>query len=162
VVADEGAHPGVGRGGDAAAVDVSQRLAALNDWLPERQRAFPQWIDHYAGGRDGWDFSAASLDLLQAVLLDHVHTVEEFEQPEHSDLVEGAVWYLGEVFNREAGTQWWYNDGEQDPMDPFIGRPYVTRFKPTDESGLPYYTLQNTVRRATPGYLRGRLDFFNS
>ncbi|MCW2640732.1 MAG: hypothetical protein JWP76_3038 [Dactylosporangium sp.] len=133
----------------------------LDRWLPERQKVFPQWLADHAQGLDGWDFSAESLDLLQAVVLDHLKTLEDFGRPENHDLVDGAVWYLGEVFGREAGTHWSYIDGEPSPDNMWIGRPFVERLTPRENSTVPYYTLRITVLNAEPGYLRGRLAFFN-
>jgi hypothetical protein len=98
---------------------------------------------------------------LQAVVLGHLKTLEDFGRPEHHDLVEGSVWYLGEVFGREAGTHWSYIDGESNPDNMWIGRPFVERFTPRENSTVPYYTLRVTVLHAEPGYLRGRLAFFN-
>jgi len=132
----------------------------LDRWLPEREPSFPQWIANYAHGAGGWDFSAPSLDLLQAVVLDHLKTLEDFDRPEHQDLIEGAVWYLGEVFRRETGAYWRYYDGEPNPDNPYVGRPFVERLTPREDSALPHITLQAAVLRATPGYLRERLAFF--
>jgi hypothetical protein len=132
----------------------------LDRWLPERERAFPQWVAHYAQGAGGWDFSAESLDLLQAVLLDRLKTLEDFELAEHQDFIDGAMWYVGEVFRRESGAHWKYYGGEPNPNNPYAGRPFVARLTPRENDDLPHLALQATVQRATPGYLRNSLAFF--
>jgi hypothetical protein len=132
----------------------------LDRWLSEREQMFPQWIVDYADGAGGWDFSADSLDLMQAVLLDRLKTLEDFDRPEHQDFVEGAMWYVGEVFRRETGARWEYYDGEPTSDNPYVGRPFVKRFTPSETASLPRIELQATVERATPGYLRDGLTFF--
>ncbi|MDQ3475408.1 MAG: hypothetical protein M3492_03455 [Actinomycetota bacterium] len=40
----------------------------MTNWLAGRETAFPQWRSDYAGSDDGpWDFSAESLDGLEAL-----------------------------------------------------------------------------------------------
>jgi hypothetical protein len=144
------------------AVPRTDRSPFLDRWLPERERAFPLWIVDYAGGTGGFDFSAESLDLLQAVVLGRLATPEDVDRAENRDLVDGAVWYLGEVFRRAAGGHWRYYEGEPDPVNMYAGRPFVKRLTPTESSIVPHLALQATVQVGTPGYLRDRLAFFIS
>jgi hypothetical protein len=132
----------------------------LDRWLSERDGAFPRWIADHAEGADGWDFSAESLDLLQAVVLGRLKTLEDFDRPENHDFIDGAAWYLGEVFRRAAGGHWTYYEGEPSPVNMYVGRPFVERLTPRETSSVPYLTLQATVQVGTPGYLRDRLAFF--
>lgn len=145
-------------------VDVVERTggsAYLDRWLPERETAFPRWLADYARDVPGdWDFSADSVNLLERVVVGRLKTLDDFEVPANHDFVEGAVWYLGEVFCRHSGMRWHYNEGEPDPDNMWIGRPYVDRTGPNANAAVPYYTLRNTVRHNYPGYLRERIDFF--
>ncbi|HEX6684791.1 MAG TPA: hypothetical protein VF062_18445 [Candidatus Limnocylindrales bacterium] len=133
----------------------------LRQWLAEREKAFPQWVADYAPGTSGWDFSAASLDLLEAVVLAKLQACEDMDRPENADFVQGAIWYLGETFRHEGGAEWTHVQGEPSPTDFYTGRPYVKRLNPRNDD-VPYWTLWTTIGRVEPGYLRGRLEFFNS
>src|SRR6266545_3306186 len=125
-------------------------LASLEQAVADRRAVGPSWSPT----------KEPTPGLLQAVVLDHLKTLEDFDRPEHQDLIEGAVWYLGEVFRRETGAYWRYYDGEPNPDNPYVGRPFVERLTPREDSALPHITLQAAVLRATPGYLRERLAFF--
>jgi hypothetical protein len=65
-----------------------------------------------------------------------------------------------EVFRRETGARWTYYGGVPNPDNPYSGLPFVQRLTPREDDAVPYLTLQATVMRATPGYLRDSLAFF--
>lgn len=80
------------------------------DFIPEPQPAekwaaverdrFPQWVAHYGGGRR-WDFSAASLDNLGHLILEHCPAgTGLLAAPPGDDFIDGVVWYFGETLHR--------------------------------------------------------------
>ncbi|WP_225801000.1 hypothetical protein [Streptomyces sp. NK15101] len=95
------------------------RLAA---WLGEQEGRFEDWSRDHGGG---WDFGERSLDRLEAVIREHITSVDDLFAHEHTPLVQVACWYVGEVHRRAAGTEWRM---DPDPADshPWSGRPYVT------------------------------------
>ncbi|MFH8624689.1 hypothetical protein ACH4A8_22835 [Streptomyces vietnamensis] len=93
----------------------------LTAWLDEQRGDFEDWSRRHGGG---WDFREGSLDRVEALIREHVTSVEDLFAHEHTPLVQVACWYVGEVHNRTRGTQWRM---DPDPADthPWSGRPYV-------------------------------------
>jgi hypothetical protein len=122
-----------GRGGHSehgGHSEVANGHASLADWL----QALPPVLD-----RLGWfvpagfrpDFSADSLDVVEAVLAEQVTLAPTGEWPADTGLVESASAYLGEALLRVAGGRW---DWDADPSSPTHDLPLV-RFD--DTLGLP-------------------------
>ncbi|ROQ26346.1 hypothetical protein EDD98_5976 [Streptomyces sp. PanSC19] len=102
---------------DAAHAD-NPRLAA---WLREQRDRFDGWSRDHGGG---WDFGERSLDRVEALVREHLTSVDDLFAREHTPLVQVACWYVGEVHNRARGTEWRM---DPDPVDshPWSRRPYV-------------------------------------
>lgn len=141
----------------------------LVEWLSNRETAFGRWVDTYGDQLGPWDFTPGSLDQLESVMLDRVGSVDALGAAEQADLVDGAVWYVGEVALRHGGAVWRYAPVGSDPeaaelaeSNPWVGRPYVWQNKPEGKAAIPYGELRATVRARTPGTLRQRFDLFSS
>ncbi|MFF6776700.1 hypothetical protein ACFY8W_24575 [Streptomyces sp. NPDC012637] len=93
----------------------------LSAWLTEQQGRFEDWSRHHGGG---WDFGERSLDRLEALIREHVTSVDDLFAREATPLVQVACWYVGEVHNRTRGTQW-RMDPEPADSHPWSARPYV-------------------------------------
>ncbi|MCX5394997.1 hypothetical protein [Streptomyces sp. NBC_00094] len=102
---------------DTAHAD-NPRLAA---WLAEQQDRFDGW-NHRHGG--GWDFTERSLDRMEALVREHVTSVDDLFAREHTPMIQVACWYVGEVHNRTRGTEW-RMDPEPADTHPWSKRPYV-------------------------------------
>ncbi|MET9676109.1 hypothetical protein ABZY68_23905 [Streptomyces sp. NPDC006482] len=102
---------------DTAHAD-NPRLAA---WLAEQQDRFDGW-NHRHGG--GWDFTERSLDRMEALVREHVTSVDDLFAREHTPMIQVACWYVGEVHNRTCGTEW-RMDPEPADTHPWSKRPYV-------------------------------------
>lgn len=70
----------------------------MNEWLATQERAFPEWVRRYGGGTV-WDFSVDSIETL-------AHTV--FHVGPNPAFLDGAAWYCGETFRRNAPSRWEY------------------------------------------------------
>ncbi|WP_114560357.1 hypothetical protein [Desertihabitans aurantiacus] len=144
---------------DLRVADLPQP-AWLTGWLDERSAAFAGWAEQHRGS---WDFSTASLDSLETVLLEHLDSPEAVSAAARTPLVDGAVWYLGEVLCRTRDARWHYF--EPDPANPptaFAGRPHVTQDRPDGASVVPFGLLRAAVRARRPGELRRRAEAFGS
>ncbi|RCK69294.1 hypothetical protein DT076_10335 [Desertihabitans brevis] len=143
--------------GDLRVEDLPQP-AWLAGWLAERSAAFAGWAEQHRGS---WDFSTASLDALETLLLEHLGSPEAVSAAARTPLVDGAVWYLGEVLCRTRDARWHYF--EPDPANPpnaFVGRPHVTQDRPDGASVVPLGLLRAAVRARRPGELRRRAEAF--
>lgn len=133
----------------------------LIEWLKERQLAFGGWVERYGADLGPWDFSPESLDALETVVCQALTCEGDFDEPTNHELVEGAVWYYGEVAQLAKNATWRHNRGAPDPHNPYVGRPYVKRTVRDSHARVPIFTLQNAVDLARPGYLREGFDAFD-
>lgn len=89
----------------------------LKEWTAARQTSFEQWASETGGG---WDFTIESVDRLEALIRDRFTSSGDVEAAQGTEFVQGAYWYLGEVFVRVHGLQWQQRPGN-DPEDlPFV------------------------------------------
>ncbi|MEV4759355.1 hypothetical protein AB0J86_30265 [Micromonospora sp. NPDC049559] len=127
--------------------------AELDAWLAERKAGFAAWLTEYAPRPERWDFSVASLDELEEVLLRLVPAPEELAA--RAEFAEGASWYLGEVFRPVLSARWRYHPGEPDPENMFVGRPFLEQPVPNGRTVVPFVLLKGVLARREPGLLRG-------
>ncbi|MFF6802095.1 hypothetical protein [Streptomyces sp. NPDC012616] len=117
-------------------------------WLGVRAREFARWTDEAGPAADGgrhWDFSPASLDLLETVLRERFDDSAGLLGAKSGALVQGAVWYLGEVVRRARdGVVWQYRPRTR--FDEPLG---TAMFHAADEIYL------DTPRVAQPGLREG-------
>lgn len=122
----------------------------LRNWLAEREAGFAGWVARWAPD-EMWDFSPSSLDRLSELLVRLLGSPQALKDPVNSDLVDGAVWYLGEAFRRAGGGDWsWKDEPGEQPMS------YVVNLGRNNRSQLPLAQLRNGMR--TPGYLHARCE----
>ncbi|MEU2428549.1 hypothetical protein ABZ611_03355 [Streptomyces sp. NPDC007861] len=96
----------------------------LTGWLAEQRDRFDDWDRREGRHGGGWDFSEPSLDRMEALIREHITGPDELFAQEHTELVQVACWYVGEVHNRTRGTQW-RMDPEPADTHPWSKRPYV-------------------------------------
>lgn len=138
----------------------------LEEWLADREAEFTTWAEEAEGaadrGADGtadrWDFGAASLDDLAAVLRSRYGSDDELtEAGEEGTFVDGAVWYAGEVARRTMGAVWqappsWVDDEpdddeeeeENEGEDLWYGSPFVKhpdRYMPVTDVPMARFHL---------------------
>ncbi|NBE56743.1 hypothetical protein [Streptomyces boluensis] len=76
----------------------------LNQWLTAQENAFPAWRQATGGT---WDFTPASLDRLEDVLLSRYAGYEEADAAHEDPFMSVAVWYLGETVRRAHPDAVW-------------------------------------------------------
>ncbi|MER6014709.1 hypothetical protein [Streptomyces bluensis] len=81
----------------------------LNAWLEAARTAFASLASE-TGGR--WDYSPASLDRLERLLLSRYATWDAIYHHPDDPVLKAAAWYLGEVVVLHHGAIWaWNPDG---------------------------------------------------
>ncbi|MFF5788060.1 hypothetical protein ACFY8P_24250 [Streptomyces sp. NPDC012693] len=147
----------------------------LRAWLAEQRGAFDDWSRRHGGG---WDFGERSLDRVEALVREHVTSVDDLFAREHTPMIQVACWYVGEVHNRTRGTRW-RMDPEPAGSHPWSARPYVVPpfarlHAYVDPEGIDYdarprhhplsgfLALLQEEPTALPGALRRELDDYES
>ncbi|MER6142033.1 hypothetical protein ABT174_18640 [Streptomyces sparsogenes] len=106
------------------------RHPELVAWLTERLQAFPHWA-HRAGGTDLFDFTPASLGVLDDLIRETFDDADDIDSATRlGDFVQGAVWYVGEMMCRTHGMVWQYTP---EPLDDGTFPPL---FDPADTPAL--------------------------
>lgn len=130
--------------------------AALQRWLSRCEAAFPDWVAaHAPDGR--WDFSRASLGMLEETLRRVTPTSAELAAPSRRGFRDVAAWYLGEVLCRGLGGRWNLDPEEADEEDPVIT---VDDLGPFSAWTTPVPALDGALE--TPGFLALLYDNFAS
>lgn len=80
----------------------------LKEWTAARQAAFEEWAAETGGE---WDFTMESVDRLEALIRDRFASSSEVEAAQDTPFVQGAYWYLGEVFVRVHQLEWQQRPG---------------------------------------------------
>jgi hypothetical protein len=118
----------------------------LRRWLGEREAGFEAWVRDY-GGDAVWDFSPDSLGSLEALVVQRGSTPEQLlDDQDNAPLVDGALWYLGEVYRHGRALPWEYARG--DTADPTVGHVEVLD------------VLTRVLTTVDPGALRRSYDAF--
>ncbi|WP_050514540.1 hypothetical protein [Streptomyces rimosus] len=94
----------------------------LNSWLAAQRAAFPAWSKELG---DEWDFSLASVGLLEDALKSRYADRHEADIDRDSPFAAVAAWYLGEVFVRNLGLVWRCVPEEPPTPPPAGGYPVV-------------------------------------
>ncbi|MFG2490421.1 hypothetical protein ACGFSD_05000 [Streptomyces caniferus] len=66
------------------------------------------WWAEEAGGRERWNFTLKSLDLLEALLRESFPTVEDYHEASDEPFWVMAAWYLGKCIVECKDAQWQY------------------------------------------------------
>ncbi|MFC7549405.1 hypothetical protein [Plantactinospora sp. GCM10030261] len=124
----------------------------LRRWLAERESGFLRWAARWAPeGR--WDFSTSSLDELGELLVRVLGDESGLRDPANRDFVDGAIWYVGEVYRRVGGGQWSWEAKDGKPPVPLLVNLGGRR-----RSQAPLVQLE--MGMGTSGYLRSRCESF--
>lgn len=118
----------------------------LRAWQAYREQAFPAWVqEHSADGP--WDFTADSLDRLEALVIRRIPTPDALDDPGTKDFVDAAAWYLGEVLLRARGSGGWMfrSQDPAGPPDMFAGRPFLDSGTSRTSSTIPEIAITNLV-----------------
>jgi hypothetical protein len=111
------------------------------DFMPEGLARFFDRLPPAVG--DKLDYSAQSLDVLEAWLLDRYPDYEATRPRTESLVLDGAARYFGETFRKHLGGKWWI-----DPEGKIMGgRPLVKGFRSDQGSTCPLCDVTTAVDR---------------
>ncbi len=146
------AHPGwapVKEHTLADGLSAAPPSAVLDDWLAHQQQHFPEWVAHYGGD---CDYTPESIGRLTALVIKITPTVEAYKDPANADFVEGAIYYLGEMFRRGSASRWVYREFREE------GDPVAANFKiqmnDNETFTAPYALLWRMIDLNDPGRTR--------
>ncbi|KUN94026.1 hypothetical protein [Streptomyces caeruleatus] len=92
----------------------------LRAWLAAREGAHAVWAARTSFG-GVLDFSPASLTILDDLVRETADSMEEITDRRMTPFVQGAIWYVGEVFCRHKGMVWKYiPDLVSGQLEPFF------------------------------------------
>ena len=99
----------------------------LSRWLTTRRERFGAWAAD-TGRAQELDFSSASLVPLSQVIRERIPSEAALDAQIEDDLVQGAIWYLGEVARIHRAARWRYtSDPDGTSENPSVGRPWVAQ-----------------------------------
>lgn len=122
-------------------------------WLMEMDNAIAAFKDSLAPGvRSRLDGSEASLDVLEALILERYPTPADTRKPGEAAFLDGAARYVGEVIREHTGSKWTMR--HDDPRFVFHGLPILAgagKLKNVPECPLSLVTA--STDRRTGKYL---------
>lgn len=127
--------------------------AVLDDWLARMEERLPDWA---ANTGENWDYSPDSITRLIDVVLRVTPTGEALRDPANADFVEGASYYLGEVFRRGCPSRWVYREF-RDEGDPITAN-FKIQLKDDEGSTGPFNLLSLAITDGEPGPTRAYYD----
>ena len=86
--------------------------------LREDEEGFQYWLSHMDDAldaflkglpkevREGCDYSAGSLDVLEGFLLSKYPSVDAIKGPSEAEFIDGVSRYLGETYRKSLGGRW--------------------------------------------------------
>ncbi|NIJ10862.1 hypothetical protein FHU38_001206 [Saccharomonospora amisosensis] len=89
-------------------------------WIGERQHDHERWAEQtsYAGVLD---FTPASLGIVDDLIREFANSMEELTDQRMTAFIQGAIWYVGEVFRRHRKMVWKYiPDIVSGELEPFF------------------------------------------
>ncbi|MFP8944210.1 hypothetical protein ACLIYM_22605 [Streptomyces fenghuangensis] len=90
-------------------------------WIAERRDAHERWAAQTSFA-DALDFTPASLGILDHLVRETANSMEELTDRRMTPFVQGAIWYVGEVFRRHREMVWKYiPDIVSGELEPFFG-----------------------------------------
>lgn len=97
------------------------RHPGLLRWMGERREAHERWAEQTSFA-DALDFTPASLETLDSLVRNIANSMEEVTDQRMTPFVQGAIWYVGEVFCRHRKLVWKYiPDLVSGELEPFFG-----------------------------------------
>lgn len=133
----------------------------LTRWLTTRRERFDAWSAD-TGRAQEFDFSPASLVPLAQVVRLRIPSAEALGTRIENDLVQGAIWYLGEVARIHRDARWRYTpDPSGTSENPSVGRPWVAQEDDGGGSAIPALELRVAVEADTDEVLLERFAEFD-
>jgi hypothetical protein len=137
--------------------EVDKRKEDFESWLFEMDDALERFLDGIdEPTRSKLDFSPASLDALEAWVLERYASPDDLMKAEAKQVLDGVARYIGETYRKQLGGRWQIR--LDDPKYAFFGLPELTGFseRPTPISPHSLATAMTDRRNGT--YLRTILE----
>jgi len=140
-------------------VSDDKRREDFQYWLADMDDA----IDRFLGGlpaefRARLDLSPASLDALEAWILERYPNTQEMLAPSESRHVDGLARYIGETFRTAIGGRWEIR--LDDTKYVFYGKPQLTDFSAKPTPVCPLSLATASADRRTGTFLSDVLDSY--
>jgi hypothetical protein len=127
--------------------DFENWLASLDDSLESLFSAIPEEL------RNRLDFSAASLDIVESLILQKYRDVASMLEPDQSSSLNALAAYVGETFRKGIGGRW--DIRLDDPKFAFHGIPVLVGAGTSQKTMLcPFAMVTASADRRTGKYLR--------
>ena len=137
--------------------EVEKQREHFEEWLFEMDDALEEFLDGIdQPTRSLLDLSPASLDVLEAWVLERYSSPEELMKPEAKQVVDGIARYIGETYRKQIGGRW--QSRLDDPKYAFFGLPELTDFSQNPTPICPHSLATALTDRRSGTYLRTILD----
>jgi hypothetical protein len=138
-------------------LEVEKRREDFEEWLFEMDDALEQFVESIGEPtRSQLDLSPASLDVLEAWVLERYGSPVELMKPEAKQVLDGLARYIGETFRKQIGGRWQIR--LDDPKYAFFGLPELTGFSERPTPVCPHSLATATTDRRNGTYLRTILE----
>jgi hypothetical protein len=122
-------------------------------WLMDMDDAIDRFLDQVpADVRARLDFSAESLDVLEAWLRQRYPTLEALLEESEKEILDGAARYVGQTLREHLGGRW--DIVLEDPQDVNYRLPILTGFKGQHSALSPVTLVTASTDRRSGTYLR--------
>jgi hypothetical protein len=126
-------------------------------WLADMDDALDRFIATLpASLRGRLDYSPASLDALEAWILERYPTTQAMLAPSEAQVVDGLARYVGETIRKNIGGKW--DIRLDDPKYAFYGLPQLTGFGPRSTPEAPITLATAAADRREGNYIRSVFD----
>ena len=137
--------------------EVDKRKEDFEYWLFEMDDAVERFLEGIdEPTRSQLDFSAGSLDALEAWVLERYASPDELMKPEVKQVLDGVARYIGETYRKQLGGRWHIR--LDDPKYAFFGLPELTGFTERPTPICPHSLATAMTDRRNGTYLRTILE----
>jgi hypothetical protein len=142
-----------------ADVDSKERARLFEAWLAHMSVALAEFMNSLPlDVVERLDNTPASLDVLEAWLLNRYADVEQARAPSEAKSLDGVARYFGEVFRQVSHSNWDIQLG--DPKAVFFGMPILVGGKLGSLPVCPLSTATASLHRRTGKYMSGIVKNF--
>jgi hypothetical protein len=134
---------------------MNMREEDFQVWLDFMPEGLAEFFDRLPGDvGDRLDFSAQSLDVLEAWLLERYPDCEATRPRTESQILDGAARYVGETLRKHLGGKWWI-----DPDGKIMnGIPLITDLRSDGGAPAPLSLVTASTDRRVGNFLSGHLQ----
>jgi hypothetical protein len=136
---------------------ISMNMKEVNDqfefWLMDMDDALERFRQELPlDDRDRLDYSAESLDFVEALALSGYPGVQEAKAPTEAKRIDQLARYVGQVFRKHLGGKW--SIDFSDPKNAFYGLPQLSGLDGQRAQVCPLTLITASLDRRTGKFLR--------